>query len=37
VTVLAAVVTLAVALVSWRFFEGPLIARGHRYSYLDNS
>jgi peptidoglycan/LPS O-acetylase OafA/YrhL len=25
--------TWAAAIVSWRFFEGPLVARGHRYRY----
>ena len=31
--VLALAVTLAVAEVSWKFFEGPLMKRGHRYTY----
>lgn len=33
VTLLALVVTLAVANLSWRYFEKPLIRRGHSYSY----
>ncbi len=33
VTVLAALLTLVVADLSWRYFERPLIRRGHRYSY----
>ena len=33
VTVLAAVITLAWAALSWRFLEKPLIRRGHTYAY----
>ena len=33
VTLLATVLTLAVAAVSWRFFEKPLIQLGHAYLY----
>jgi peptidoglycan/LPS O-acetylase OafA/YrhL len=32
-SVLAFVATIIVAELSWRFFEHPLIRRGHRYSY----
>jgi peptidoglycan/LPS O-acetylase OafA/YrhL len=32
-TALALVMTLAIAKVSWRYFEGPLVKRGHRYTY----
>jgi peptidoglycan/LPS O-acetylase OafA/YrhL len=34
VTVLAAGITLALALLSWEFFEGPAVRRGHRYQYV---
>jgi peptidoglycan/LPS O-acetylase OafA/YrhL len=33
-TILAAMITVAVAKLSWTFLEGPLIHRGHRYKYL---
>jgi peptidoglycan/LPS O-acetylase OafA/YrhL len=33
VTLLALVLTLVVASLSWRYFEKPLIRRGHAYSY----
>ncbi|MEQ1353433.1 MAG: acyltransferase [Candidatus Acidiferrum sp.] len=33
VSVFALLVTLGVAALSWRFFERPLIRRGHRYFY----
>lgn len=33
VTLLALALTLGVASVSWRYFEKPLIQRGHRYEY----
>ncbi len=33
VTVLAFGITLLIAEASWHFFEGPLIRRGHRFSY----
>jgi peptidoglycan/LPS O-acetylase OafA/YrhL len=33
VTLLALVVTLVIASASWRWFEQPLIRRGHSYSY----
>jgi len=33
VTALAAVLTLALAALSWRYFEKPLIRRGHTYAY----
>jgi peptidoglycan/LPS O-acetylase OafA/YrhL len=33
VTVLALVATFFLAELSWRYFENPLIHRGHRYSY----
>jgi len=36
VTLLALVLTLSVASLSWRYFEQPLIRRGHRYSYGEN-
>lgn len=36
VTALALCATLLVASVSWRYFEKPLIQRGHRYSYGDS-
>lgn len=35
VTLLALALTLIVATISWRFFEKPLIRRGHSYSYGD--
>jgi peptidoglycan/LPS O-acetylase OafA/YrhL len=35
VTLLSAVLTLAVASLSWRYFEKPLIRRGHTYLYED--
>lgn len=37
VTLLALLLTLAVAGLSWRFFEKPLIRRGHNYSYWDSA
>jgi peptidoglycan/LPS O-acetylase OafA/YrhL len=33
VTLLSLVLTIAVAAVSWRYFEKPLIRRGHSYTY----
>jgi peptidoglycan/LPS O-acetylase OafA/YrhL len=33
VSVLAFAVTVLIAEISWRFFENPLIHRGHRYTY----
>jgi peptidoglycan/LPS O-acetylase OafA/YrhL len=33
ISVLAFVATIIIAELSWRFFEHPLIRRGHRYSY----
>jgi peptidoglycan/LPS O-acetylase OafA/YrhL len=33
ISLLAAVVTYALSLVSWRIFEGPLVKIGHRYGY----
>jgi peptidoglycan/LPS O-acetylase OafA/YrhL len=33
VSVLALTLTIAVASLSWRYFERPLIERGHKYSY----
>jgi peptidoglycan/LPS O-acetylase OafA/YrhL len=36
VTVLALVVSLTVAGLSWRYFEKPLIRRGHGYSYSQD-
>jgi len=35
VTAFAAALTLAIALLSWRYFEKPLIRRGHEYSYWE--
>ena len=32
-TLLAAFTTCALAAISWRFFEKPLIRRGHRFTY----
>jgi len=37
VTVFALLATLAVASLSWRFFERPLIRRGHGYSYGETA
>jgi peptidoglycan/LPS O-acetylase OafA/YrhL len=37
VTLFALLLTLAVAGVSWRFFEKPLIRRGHSYSYGESA
>jgi peptidoglycan/LPS O-acetylase OafA/YrhL len=37
VTLLALVLTLVVANLSWHFFEKPLIARGHSYSYWEKA
>lgn len=37
VSILALLVTFLIASVSWRFFEKPLIQRGHRYSYTQQS
>ena len=36
VTLLALVLTLAISALSWRYFESPLIRRGHNYSYYDS-
>jgi peptidoglycan/LPS O-acetylase OafA/YrhL len=33
VTLLALILTIGVASLSWRYFERPLIERGHRYLY----
>ena len=33
VTILAAVLTYAIARLSWQFFERPLLERGHRFKY----
>ncbi|HME11617.1 MAG TPA: acyltransferase [Candidatus Acidoferrum sp.] len=33
ITLLAAIVTWLIAAVSWKYFEKPLIRRGHRYVY----
>ena len=33
VTLLAFVLTMVLAKLSWRYFERPLVRRGHRYSY----
>ena len=35
VTLFALLITLAVAAVSWRYIEKPLIGRGHAYSYWE--
>ncbi|HXJ05092.1 MAG TPA: acyltransferase [Candidatus Acidoferrum sp.] len=35
VTCFAAVSAVAVASISWRYFEKPLITRGHTYSYVE--
>ena len=37
VTLLALVLTIALAALSMRYFEDPLIRRGHRYSYHEGS
>jgi peptidoglycan/LPS O-acetylase OafA/YrhL len=37
VTLLAATATFAFAGLSWRYFEKPLIKRGHRYAYGEES
>jgi peptidoglycan/LPS O-acetylase OafA/YrhL len=37
VTLLALVLTLVVANLSWRWFEKPLIGRGHSYSYWEEA
>jgi peptidoglycan/LPS O-acetylase OafA/YrhL len=37
VTALAAIVTLALAALSWRYFEKPLIRRGHTYAYEQDT
>jgi peptidoglycan/LPS O-acetylase OafA/YrhL len=37
VTLLALLLTIAVAALSWRFFEKPLIRRGHSYSYGETT
>jgi peptidoglycan/LPS O-acetylase OafA/YrhL len=33
VTLLAALITYAIAKLSWRFFEQPLLRRGHAFQY----
>jgi peptidoglycan/LPS O-acetylase OafA/YrhL len=33
VTLLATMVSLGIATLSWKYFEGPMVRRGHRYSY----
>jgi peptidoglycan/LPS O-acetylase OafA/YrhL len=37
VTLLSVVLTVVVASVSWRYFEKPLIRRGHSYSYWGDT
>jgi peptidoglycan/LPS O-acetylase OafA/YrhL len=37
VTLFAFTATIAVATLSWRFFEKPLIRRGHSYSYFETA
>lgn len=37
VTLLALALTIGVATLSWRFFEKPLIRRGHGYSYGESA
>jgi peptidoglycan/LPS O-acetylase OafA/YrhL len=37
VTMLAAALTWAIAEFSWKYFEGPLMRRGHRYTYWPKS
>lgn len=37
VTILAAAMTFALAALSWRYFEKPLIRRGHTYAYGEKS
>jgi peptidoglycan/LPS O-acetylase OafA/YrhL len=37
VSLLAFAATIAVATLSWRFFEKPLIRRGHSYSYSESA
>lgn len=37
VTLLALLLTISVASISWRFFEQPLIRRGHRYTYGESA
>jgi peptidoglycan/LPS O-acetylase OafA/YrhL len=37
VSLLALAVTLGVASLSWRYFEKPLIGRGHSYSYWEKA
>jgi len=37
VTLLAIALTVALAALSWRYFEGPLIRHGHRYSFGQGS
>ena len=37
VTMLAAAMTIALAALSWRYFERPLIKRGHTYAYSERS
>ncbi len=37
VTLLALVLTISVASFSWRYFEQPLIRRGHGYSYSESA
>lgn len=33
VTILAAALSFGIALLSWNYFEGPIVQRGHRYAY----
>ena len=37
VTLLSAAITLALAALSWRYFEKPLIRKGHTYAYGEKS
>jgi peptidoglycan/LPS O-acetylase OafA/YrhL len=37
VTLLAAILTLVLAALSWRYFERPLIRRGHTYAYEEEA
>jgi peptidoglycan/LPS O-acetylase OafA/YrhL len=37
VTLLATALSLGIALLSWRYIEGPMVRRGHRYGYVKSS
>jgi peptidoglycan/LPS O-acetylase OafA/YrhL len=37
VTLLTLAVSIGIAALSWRYFEKPLVHRGHRYSYWDEN